>query len=38
MTLPWLELGHQAFAVSVGRKQMLPYQAWDTSSSYSESN
>jgi hypothetical protein len=30
MTLPWLELGHQAFAVPAGRKQMLPYQAWDT--------
>jgi hypothetical protein len=30
MTLPWLELGHQAFAIPAGRKQMLPYQAWDT--------
>jgi hypothetical protein len=30
MTLPWLELRHQAFAVPAGRKQMLPYQAWDT--------
>jgi hypothetical protein len=30
MTLPWLEHGHQAFAVPTGRKQMLPYQAWDT--------
>jgi hypothetical protein len=30
MTLPRLLVAHQALAVPAGRKQMLPYQAWDT--------